>query len=99
MQNVDNIKSITTSYFKEKIWCNKEREDKRKLRYYEEMINPILEYKKYLSILTSVKKEIKIGKIRIDFHKLHRTILKTLRDERICHLCDTKRVEEKITFS
>jgi len=34
LQNIDNIKNIITSKFKENLWCDKELEDKRKLRYY-----------------------------------------------------------------
>jgi len=30
------------------LWCNKELEDKRKLRYYKKMVNPNLENQKYL---------------------------------------------------
>jgi hypothetical protein len=48
LQNKDNIKNIITSKFKEKLWCDKELEDKRKLRYYKEVINPNLEDQKYL---------------------------------------------------
>jgi hypothetical protein len=40
LQNNYNIKNIITTKFKEKIWCNKELEDKRILRYYKEVINP-----------------------------------------------------------
>jgi hypothetical protein len=40
------------------MWCDKELEGKRNLRYYKEVINPNLEYKKYLLVLTSVKKKI-----------------------------------------
>jgi hypothetical protein len=43
LQNNDNIKNIITSKFKEKLWCNKELEDRRHLRYYKEVINPNLE--------------------------------------------------------
>jgi hypothetical protein len=48
MQNTDNIVNIITSKFKENMWCDKELEDKRKLRYYKEVVNPNLEYQKYL---------------------------------------------------
>jgi hypothetical protein len=58
-QNKDNIKNINKSKFKEKIWCNKELEGKTKLRYYKEVINPNLEGKKYIYVLTSVKKKNK----------------------------------------
>ena len=43
--------------FKEKMWCKKDLEAKRKLRYYKEVINPTLEGQKYLSVLTSSKKK------------------------------------------
>jgi hypothetical protein len=39
LQDKDNIKNTITSKFKGKLWCNKELEDKRKLRYYKEVIN------------------------------------------------------------
>ena len=65
LQNINNIKNIVTSKFKEKMWCEKDLEDKRKLRYYKEVINPTLEDQKYLLVLTSSKKKINIAKIRI----------------------------------
>jgi hypothetical protein len=74
LQNNDNIKNIITSKFKEKLWCDKELEDKRKLRYYKEVINPNLEDQKYLFVLTSVKKKINIAKIRTNSHELHSEI-------------------------
>ena len=58
MQNINNIKNIVTSKFKEKLWCEKNLEAKRKLRYYKEVINPTLEDQKYLSILTSSRKKL-----------------------------------------
>ena len=39
LQNINNIKNIVTSNFKEKIWCEKDLVAKRKLRYYKEVIN------------------------------------------------------------
>ena len=36
LQNINNIKNIVTSKFKEKMWCEKYLEDKIKLRYYKE---------------------------------------------------------------
>ena len=45
------------------MWCEKDLEAKRKLRYYKEVINPTLEDQKYLSILISPKKRINIAKI------------------------------------
>ena len=49
LQNINNIKNIVTSKFKEKIWCEKYLEDKLKLRDYKDVINPTLEDQKYLS--------------------------------------------------
>jgi hypothetical protein len=53
--------------------------------------------------LRSAKKKINIAKIRTNSHELHSetghwTIPKTPWDERICHLCDTKRVEDEKHF-
>jgi len=42
LYNKDNIKNIMTSTFKEELWSDKELEEKRKLRYYKEVINPNL---------------------------------------------------------
>ena len=33
LENINNIKNIVTSKFKEKLWCEKDLEAKRKLRY------------------------------------------------------------------
>jgi hypothetical protein len=98
LKNNDNIKNIITSKFKEKLWCRKMLEGKIKLRYYKEVISPILEDQKYLFVLTSVKKKTNISKIRTNSLELyietrHWKIPKTSWDERIYHLCDTKRVE------
>ena len=57
LQNINNIKNIVTSKFKEKLWCEKDLEAKRKLRYYKQVINPTLEDQMYLSLLTSSKKK------------------------------------------
>ena len=40
LKNINNIKKIVTSKFKEKMWCEKDLAAKRKLRYYKEVINP-----------------------------------------------------------
>ena len=69
--NINNIKNIVTSKFKEKMWCEKDLATKRKLRYYKEVINPTLEDQKYLFVLTSSKKKINIAKIRMNSHELH----------------------------
>ena len=70
MQNINNIKNIVTSKFKEKLWCENDLEAKIKLRYYKEVINPTLEDQKYISILTSSKKRINIAKIRTNSNEL-----------------------------
>ena len=104
LQNKDIIKKNVKSKVKEKMWCEKELEKKRKLRYYKDVINPNLEDHNYLSILPSVKKKISIAKIRTNSHELHSeigrwSIPKTPWDERVCHLCDTKMLKMKNTFS
>ena len=71
LQNINNIKNIVTSKFKEKMWRNKYLEDKRGLRYYNEVINPTLKDQKYLSVLSTSKKKINISKIRTNSHELH----------------------------
>jgi hypothetical protein len=53
------------------MWCDKELEEKRKLRYYKDVINPNLEDQNYLSVFPSVKKKISIVKIRTNSHELH----------------------------
>ena len=67
------------------------------------MVKPNLEYQNYLSFLRSAKKKIIIAKIRTNSHELNSetrpwTIPKTPWDERICHVCDTKRVEDEKHF-
>ena len=57
LQNINNIKNIIASKFKEKLWCEKDLEAKRKLRYYKEVINPTLEDQNYLSVLIGPKKK------------------------------------------
>jgi hypothetical protein len=51
LQNKDTIKKNVKSKFKEKMWCDKELEEKRKLRYYKDVINLNLEYQNYLFVL------------------------------------------------
>jgi len=48
LQNINNVKNIVTSKFKEKMWCEKDLAAKKKLRYYKEVINPTLEDRRYL---------------------------------------------------
>jgi hypothetical protein len=103
LQNKDTIKNTIKSKFKEKMWCDKELEEKIKLIYYEEVINPNLEDQNYLSVLTSIKKKISLAKIKTNSHELHSeigrwSIPKMPWDKRVCHLCDTKRVEYEKQF-
>jgi hypothetical protein len=51
MENTNDIKNTITTKFEENLWCHKEFQDKRKLRYYKEMVNPNLENQKYLFLL------------------------------------------------
>ena len=85
------------------MWCEKDLEAKRKLRYYKEIINPTLEDQKYLSVLTSSKKKINIAKIRTNSHELHSetgrwAVPKTPWVERICHLCENRNIEYENHF-
>ena len=101
LQNINNIKNIVTSKFKEKMWCEKDLEDKRKLRYYKEVINPTLEDQKYLSVLTSSKKKINIIKIRTNSHDLHSEsghweVPKTPWVERIFYLSENINTENEM---
>jgi hypothetical protein len=103
LKKKDTIKKTVKSKFKEKMWCDKELEEKRKLRYYKNVINPNLEDQNDLFVLPSVKKKISIAKIRTNSHKLHSeiggwSIPKTPWDERVCHLWDTKKVEYEKHF-
>ena len=93
LQNIDNVKIIISSKFKEKFWCEKNLAVKRKLRYYKEVINPTLEDQKYLLVVTSSRKEISIAKIRMNSHELHGetehwSILKIPWVERVCYPCE-----------
>ena len=85
------------------VWCEKDLEAKRKLRYYKEVINPTLEDQKYLSVLTISKKKINMAKIRMNSHELHSEIghwvvPKTPWVERICHLCENMNIEDEKHF-
>ena len=51
LQNKDTVKKNVKSKFKERMWCDKELEEKRKLRYYKDVINPNLEEKNCLFVL------------------------------------------------
>ena len=71
LEDINNLKNTITSKFKVKIWNKKHLQGKRKLRCYKEVINPNLEHLKYLSMLTSSKKNLNIAKIRTKSHELH----------------------------
>ena len=104
LKNINNIKNIVTSKFKEKMWCEKDLEAKRKLRYYKEVINPTLEDQKSISVLTSSKKKINLAKIRTNSHdQLHSetsrwTVPKTPSVERICRLYENMNIEDENHF-
>ena len=57
LQNIDNVKNIIISKFKEKFWCEENLVVKRKVRYYKEVINHNLKNKKYLLVVTSSPKK------------------------------------------
>ena len=69
MQNTDNITNIINFKFKENMWCDKELEDKMKLRYYKEVVNPNLEDQNYLLVLKSANNKINIAKIGTKYTK------------------------------
>ena len=81
------------------MWCEKDLDSKRKLRYYTEVVNPTLEDQKYLYVSTSSKKKTNIAKIRVNSHELHSetvrwTVPKTPWIERICHLYENMNIED-----
>jgi len=103
MQNKHNIKSYITSKFKEKFWGYNKLKEREKLRCYKVVLNPNLENKKYSSIFTTEKKKIKVAKIRNNSHELHSDtrcwpIPKTPWDKRVYHLCNTRRVQDKLHY-
>ena len=86
-----------------RICGEKDLEDKRKLRYYKEVINPTLEDQKYLSVLTSSKKKINIARIRTKSHEIHSetghwAVPKTPWVERIFHLRENMNIEDENHF-
>jgi hypothetical protein len=104
LQDKDTTKKIVKSKFKEKMWCDRYLEEKTKLRYYKDLINPNLEDQNYLSILTSVKKTISISKIRTNSHELHNEIgvgqfLKCHGMKECVTFVTLRRLKMKITFS
>jgi hypothetical protein len=85
------------------MWCDKELEEKIKLRYYKDVINPYIEDTNYLFAFPNVKEKISISRIRTNSHELHSeigrwSILKMPWDEILCLLCDTKKVEDENHF-
>ena len=85
------------------MWCEKDLEAKRKLRYYKEVIKPTLEDQKYLSVLTSSKKKINRAKIRTNSYELHSetghwAVPKTPWVERIFHLYENMNIEDEKHF-
>jgi hypothetical protein len=91
LQNKDTIKNIIKSKFMEKMWCDKELEEKRKLRYYKEVINANMEDQNFLFVLTSIKKKISIAKIRTNSHELHS-------ETERCSIPKTHGTKECVTF-
>ena len=103
LQNIDNVKNIITSKFKEKFWCEENLAMKRKLRYYKEVINPNLEDQKYLSAITSSRKKINIYKIRTNSYECHSeighwSIPKTPWVERVFHPCEPMSIKDENHF-
>ena len=64
MGSKDNIKDTINPNFRDKMWDVKKMEDKRKLMYYKEVINPTVDNQNYLSMLTSTKSKMNIARIR-----------------------------------
>jgi hypothetical protein len=60
-------------------------------------MNPNLEDQNYLFVLPSVKEKISIAKIRTNSHESWSIPEKTW-DERVCKLCDTKKVGDEKHF-
>jgi len=99
----DSIKDAITSNFKDNVWNGKELEGKRKLRHYKKVINTTLENHNYLSMLTNTKKKMNISRIKTNFHELQSdtgqwSTPKTPWDDKIYHISDTKKVEDKNHF-
>ena len=75
-----------------------------KPRYYKDVINSTLSKQNYLSILTSSKKRMTITKRITNSHELQSEtelwcIPQTSWEKGICHLCNSKRVEDEIFFA
>ena len=103
MENIDNVKNIIFSKFKDKLWCEENLVIKRKIRYFKEVINPNLEDQKYLSVVTSSQKKINIAKTRTNSYELHSetrrwSIPKNPWAERVFHLCESMNAEDENHF-
>ena len=70
MGSKDNIKDTINPNFSDKMWDVKKVEDKRKLRYYKEVINPTIDNHNYLSMLTITKSKMNIAWIRTKSREL-----------------------------
>ena len=82
------------------MWCEKDLEAKRKLRYYKEVINPTLEDQKVSLCFNYFKEKINIAKIRTNSHEIHSEtgrweIPKIPWEERIYHLCENMNTEDE----
>ena len=69
-----SVEDITISKFKDKLWEDKELEDKRKLRYYKEVINPTFDNENDLFVLSNNKRKMNITEIRNNSHELESQI-------------------------
>jgi len=103
MGSKDNIKDTITSNFRDEMSDVKKLEDKRKLRYYKEVINPTLDNHNYLSMLTNTKSKINITGIRTNSHELQSdteqwSTPRTRWDDIIFQICDTKKVKDENNF-
>ena len=103
MRSKNSIKDTITSYFKDNMYDDKDLKGKRKVRCYKEVINPTLDNQNYLSVLINTKKKMKIARITTHSHELRSetrkwSTPKTLWEDRICHIFDTKKVEDEKHF-
>jgi hypothetical protein len=76
------------------LWWDKELNDKIKIIYCKEVIDPNIEDKKYFSILASIKKKIKIAKLK---QTLTSSIVK-LGIGKFLELCELKEVVIFVTL-
>jgi hypothetical protein len=98
-----NIKSTIITKLKKKMWTDREIDNKKKLNYYNEIINPKLEDQNYLFFVANARKKLNITKIRTSFHVLHSKTQcwrrpKTPCCERICKLHETNKLKDENHF-